>query len=456
MDTPLRILIIDDEENLRHMLSHMLTRQGYLVDVAGHGREGLSLLGERYYDFILCDIRMPEMDGTEFLAEVVKAGVFKGPVIMMSAYGSVDTAVECMKRGAYDFISKPFKKDEIVMVLKKAEERERLKLENRQLREQVAGESNVAGIITRNPVMLDLLDRIRKIASLKTTVLIRGESGTGKELTAQAIHRSGNRADKPCISVNCGAIPEALLESELFGHVRGAFTDAIADKEGLFAQADQGTLFLDEVAELSPSIQVKLLRVLQDGVIRPVGGQNSRYLDVRIISATSRDLEGLVAAGVFREDLYFRLNVFSIELPPLRERSDDVPLLAGHLLAKITRSMEHSPCTISSDAMRRLISSSWPGNIRELENVLHRAVILSKDSRITLDTLPPALHRSADRRVPTHPADDLSLKKAGALLEQDLIRQALEATGGNRTQAARILEISHRSLLYKLKEYHIE
>lgn len=452
---PKHILIIDDEENLRHMLSVMLTRQGYLADTAANGVEGLERLESMMYDFVLCDIRMPEMDGKALLARALETRI-ASPFIMMSAYGTVDTAVECMKMGAYDFISKPFKKDEIVMVLRKAEERERLKSENRRLRDVVAGKEGFCGIISRNPAMQEIFSQIRRIADLKTTALILGESGTGKELVARAIHTCGNRAKKPFVAVNCGAIPENLLENELFGHVRGAFTDAYGDKTGLFEQADTGTLFLDEIGEMPPALQVKLLRVLQEEEIRPVGAAASRKVNVRVISATSRDLEADVRSGRFREDLYFRLNVFSICLPPLRERIEDIPLLAAHFIAKFAADDGAAPVRITPDAMRRLTAYDWPGNIRELENVIERATILCADAEVTAECLPPRVDGGMGTAVAHLPDENLSIKKAEAALEQELIRKALAKTGGNRTKAAKILEISLRSLLYKLKEFGIE
>jgi two-component system response regulator AtoC len=454
LSTDQHILVIDDEENMRHMLSVMLSRQGYHVDQAANGEEGLTCLDSHAYDFILCDIRMPEMDGTDFLLRALERRV-AAPVIMMSAYGSVETAIECMKRGAYDFISKPFKKDEIVMVLKKAEERERLKSENRQLRHVVAGQFSYSGIISRTPRMQELFGQIRKVADLKTTVLVLGESGTGKELVARALHQNGRRSGKPFVAVNCGAIPENLLESELFGHVRGAFTDASRDKAGLFEQADGGTLFLDEVGEMPLSLQVKLLRVLQESEIRRVGASQSRKVDVRVISATSRDLAVDVSAGRFREDLYFRLNVFSLQLPPLRERVEDIPLLTEHFLKRYGGG--DSIMRIESEALRCLMAHSWPGNIRELENAVERANILCEGGRITSLCLPVSirLHQGAETSE-SGVEEILSIKKAETAIEQDLIRKALHKTGGNRTQAAKILEISHRSLLYKIKEYGLE
>jgi len=449
------ILIIDDEENLRHMLSAMLSRQGYQVDTAANGAEGLRYLTEKVYDFILCDIRMPEMDGKQFLARALEEKVVS-PIIMMSAYGSVDTAIECMKMGAYDFISKPFKKDEIVMVLKKAEERERLKSENNRLRGVISGSDGFCGIISRNAVMQEIFAQIRKVTDLKTTVLILGESGTGKELVARAIHMSGVRAKKPFVAINCGAIPENLLESELFGHVRGAFTDASSDKTGLFEQADGGTLFLDEIGEMPLALQVKLLRVLQEEEIRRVGAAVSRKVNVRVVSATSRDLEGDVKGGRFREDLFFRLNVFCIHLPPLRERIEDIPQLVGYFLEKYSGGNDGTPPRCAPDAMRQLLGYGWPGNIRELENAVERGMILCDGSTITAGCLPLSLQSGSDVSDPDPLFENLSIKKAESAMERDLIRKALIKTGGNRTQAAKILEISHRSLLYKLKEFCIE
>lgn len=446
------ILVIDDEENMRHMLSVMLSRQGYRVDKAANGEEGLNALMINAYDFILCDIRMPEMDGKTFLARALEEHV-TAPIIMMSAYGTVEVAVECMKLGAYDYISKPFKKDEIVMVLKKAEEREKLKAENSQLREVAAGQFSYSGILSRNTIMQEIFSQIKKVADLKTTVLVLGESGTGKELVARALHQNCRRSQKTFVAVNCGAIPENLLESELFGHIRGAFTDASSDKAGLFEQADSGTLFLDEIGEMPLALQVKLLRVLQEGEIRRVGDATTRKVDVRVISATSRDLSADVRNGRFREDLYFRLNVFCLELPPLRERVEDIPLLVEHFL----RRYGSGNVRIEPNAMRSLMAHRWPGNIRELENVIERACILCEEGRVTSDCLPPSVRLPDEGDSGETVGDEnLSIKKAEDTIERDLIRKALAKTSGNRTQAAKMLEISHRSLLYKIKEYGIE
>lgn len=449
------ILVIDDEDNLRHMLSAMLSRQGYRIDTAADGRQGLQLASQTVYDFILCDIRMPELDGKGFLERFLAEGGAT-PVIMMSAYGTVDTAVECMKLGAYDFISKPFKKDEIVMVLRKAEERERLKAENSRLRQEADTSDSFCGIVSRAPAMLDVFSQIRRVAGLKTTVLILGESGTGKELVARALHGAGARCHKPFVAVNCAAIPETLLESELFGHVRGAFTDASADKAGLFEQADNGTLLLDEIGEMPLSLQVKLLRVLQEEEIRRLGSSASRKVNVRVVSATSRNLEEDVRTGRFREDLYFRLNVFTITLPPLRERIEDIPRLARHVIARHTPGGENVLPVLAPEALRSLMSYDWPGNVRELENVIERSLIMADGGVITGECLPPSIASAGAAVSGVKSDDDLSIKKAEEAIERELIARALARTGGNRTHAARILEISHRSLLYKLKEYGIE
>jgi len=451
-----RILVVDDEENLRHMLSVVLKKQGYQVESAANGEEALAKLGGGRYDFILSDIMMPRMDGRGLLGEISLRGI-ASTVIMMSAYGDLDTALECMKLGAYDYISKPFRNDEIVLVLKKAEERERLKEENRRLKEEMRRESSFGSIISRSPRMEEIFGLIRRVCDYKTTVLITGESGTGKELVARALHFEGNRRSAPFVAVNCAAIPESLLESELFGHVRGAFTDAVADKAGLFEQADGGTLFLDEIGEMPLSLQVKLLRVLQEEEIRRVGGSAPKKIDVRVVSATSRNLAGDVAAGRFREDLFFRLNVFSIALPPLRERPEDLPLLVEHFLAKYSLRFGKDVRGISPGAMGVVAAYSWPGNIRELENAIERGVILCDGPVLSRDHLPDRLYpgRHQDAVVGLE-GYSLSIKQSGEAMERELIHRALEKTGGNRTHAAKLLEISLRALIYKLKEYGIE
>lgn len=452
----IKILVVDDEENLRHMLQTLLAKHGYHVESAQDGSVAIRMASENDYEFILCDIRMPVMDGPEFLRKFAEDKLL-ATIIMMSAYGTVDTAIKCMKLGAYDYISKPFKSDEILLVLKKAEERERLKKENRLLREEIARSYSFSGIIGKNIQMQEICNLIKKVCDFKTTILIQGDSGTGKELIAKAIHSNGRRKDYPFVAINCGAIPENLLESELFGHARGAFTDAVREKTGLFEQADKGTLFLDEIGEMPLSLQVKLLRALQESEIRPVGSANVKKIDVRVISATSRNLQDEVANGRFREDLYYRLNVFSVRVPPLRDRPEDIPLLVDHFLEKHAAKLGKSEAQLIPDVLKTLMNYQWPGNVRELENCIERGLILCDGSRIDKDCLPGAIlgERAADSLAGLFP-ECLSIKKADEMLERELIRRALEKTGGNRTHAARLLEISHRALLYKLKEYGMD
>lgn len=442
------------------MLQVMLRKHGYLVDTAADGNEAVTKASGNDYDSILCDIRMPVLDGSGFLEKAAAAGI-EATIIMMSAYGTMDTAIACMKQGAYDYISKPFKNDEILLVLRKAEERERLKAENRRLKEEMLRECSFASMVSRNQRMLEIFSLIRKVCDFKTTILILGESGTGKELIARALHFNSRRRNAPFVAVNCGAIPENLLESELFGHVKGAFTDASSEKAGLFEQADGGTLLLDEIGEMPLNLQVKLLRVLQEEEIRRVGGSVSKKVDVRVISATSKDLEQEVAQSRFREDLYFRLNVLSIPLPPLRERMEDMPLLIEHFLDKYGADLMKQGVRCSPAALNVLMQYPWPGNVRELENFIQRGLLFCEGETLDVECLPDRVRRrdqgGMDGGMTLLQANDsLSLKKVSEQLEREMIRKALERTSGNRTHAARLLEISHRSLLYKIKEYGIE
>jgi len=463
----MNILIIDDEESMRHMLSIILKKEGYEVVSAESGQQALKVLGKDDFNFILCDIRMPDMDGLEFLRRLktqdarheikdlsLEPSAFSPQpvVIMMSAYGTIDTAIECMRLGAYDYISKPFKADEIIITLKKAEERERLKSENIRLKKAFQEDFDFRNIIASSPQMLDIFNLIEKVAGYNTTVLITGESGTGKELIAKAIHYNGSRKDKPFIAINCGAIPETLLESELFGHVKGAFTDAVRSKSGLFEEADGGTIFLDEIGELPKELQVKLLRVLQEGELRKVGDSKSRKIDVRVIAATARDLSGEIKKGNFRDDLFYRLNVVPITIPPLRERQGDIPLLVNHFTVIYAKKFGRPIKGVDDEAMKYLISYPWPGNVRELENVIERAVILEDGDVIKADSL-PFLKETQDSRLKTQDYADLSIKRAEETIEKELIKKALEMTNGNKTKAAELLEISHRALLYKIKGY---
>lgn len=452
---PKRILIIDDEENFRHMLSLILSKENYEVDTASNGEEGLQKITASAFDQVLCDIRMGRMDGLEFLREVQKIGV-DATIIMMSAYGTLDIAIEAMKLGAYDYISKPFKPDEIILTLRKAEERERLRKENEFLRKEVEKEYSFENIISKNEKIQKIFEVIKKVAQYKSTILITGESGTGKELIARALHYHSDRSKHLFVPVNCGAIPENLLESELFGHAKGAFTDAIRTKKGLFEEADGGTLFLDEIGDLPPQLQVKLLRVLQDGEIRRVGESKPIKIDVRIVAATIRDLVKEVGENRFRDDLYYRLNVFPIHLPPLRERKEDIPLLVDHFIAKYSQSLNKNVVGIEPKALEKLMNYRWFGNVRELENTIERAIVLSDREKIELENLPAEIQNFQERNQWMDvDEEEYSIKKASKALETNLIRKALTKMKGNHTHAAKILEISHRALLYKIKEYGI-
>jgi len=422
------------------------------VEAAPDGKEALERMQQQTFDIVLCDIRMPTMDGMAFLKEA-KAKGLEGTIIMMSAYGTVATAVEAMKMGAYDYVSKPFNADEIILVLKKAEERERLREENIRLRREVQGDYGPANIIAESKAMREILDLVKKVARHKSSVLISGESGTGKELVARAVHYNSDRKDNALISINCGAIPENLLESELFGHVKGAFTDAVRSKKGLFEMAHEGTMLLDEVGELPPNLQVKLLRVLQDGEIRRVGDTASSTVDVSIIAATAKDLAAEVKNNRFREDLYYRLNVLPIHIPPLRERREDIPPLVDYFIDLYNKKLGLRVKGASTEVMKQLLRYPWPGNVRELENVIERAMILAEKDTIDIEALSMPLH--GEDATPAGQSG-LSIKKGAREMEIRLIKEALDKTGGNRLQAARMLEISHKALLYKLKDYGLE
>ncbi len=452
------ILIIDDEENMRHMLQTMLTRYGYAVSTAKDGAEGLARISDQRFEFILCDVKMPQMNGMEFL----KAGrdhLFSTTVIMMSAYGSIDMAIEAMKLGAYDFVSKPFKNEEIRLTIKKAEERERLKKENFELKDRIqriGGSLSFGNMVGRSPIMQAVFSMALKVARFDSTVLVTGESGTGKELVAQGIHRESERRSGPMVPVNCASIPESLMESELFGHVKGAFTGADKDKKGLFEAAAGGTLFLDEIGDIPVALQPKLLRVLQESEIRPVGGAKARAVDVRVIAATSTDLEKEIAAGNFREDLFYRLNVVPITLPPLRHRPEDIPLLCHFFITRFNETLGSGIKNISPAAMAALMRNDWPGNIRELENAIERAIVLADGTTLELENFVCGKAGMSDPDLKGDGYDGFSLKAARAELEDKMIRKALAATGGNRTHAANMLEISHPSLLSKMKRYCID
>jgi len=450
-----RILIVDDDKNTRESIKEILAIHDYIADVESDGISALKRLEKEDYDMVFCDVVMPNMDGITFLQEVISKG-FETIIVMMSGFNSIDNAVKAMSIGAYDYITKPFKSDEIILTIRKANERQRLKSENKQLRSNLAETYSFSNIIGSSESLKRIFTIIKKISEFKTTVLISGESGTGKELIAKAIHFNSNRSKMPLVTVNCGTIPENLLESELFGHMQGAFTDAIKNKTGLFFEADKGTLFLDEIGELPLSLQVKLLRVLQEEEIKPVGSNKSIKVDVRIMAATVRNLAKDVEEGKFREDLYYRINVLPINIPPLRERKEDIPLLTRHFINKYNKKLKINIEGITPAAMSLLYDYHWPGNVRELENILERSMVLSDTKQIETKNFPAEL-KAVMERPPMEIADNIvSIKKANKIMEKILIERTLVITKSNRTQAAKILEISHPSLLYKMKEYSID
>jgi two-component system response regulator AtoC len=451
-----QILIADDEESIRHVLTVLLEGRGYEVRAVADGAEALAELSAREYDALVTDVRMPRLDGLALVREAQKLKP-ELTIIVMSAYGSHDLAIEAMKAGAYDYLPKPFRPDEVLLVLRKAEERERLRQDVSRLRREIAKARGPSNLVAEGPAMKEVLRVVHKVAAAPATFLISGESGTGKEVVAREIHELSPRADRPFVAVNCGAIPETLIESELFGHAKGAFTGAQGVKRGLFEEADGGTILLDEIGELPLQVQPSLLRVLQHGEVRRVGDARSAKVDVRVLAATNRDLKAEVAAGRFREDLYYRLNVVGIELPPLRERLDELPALTQRFLEKHAQRMGEPPRRLSPAAMEMLRRYRFPGNVRELENALERALVLSDDIEIAPDALPEAMRAEPVASPPqTLGADDLSVKRAQRALEAELIRKALLRTQGNRSKAAELLELSPRALLYKIREYGLE
>ncbi|CAN93040.1 MULTISPECIES: sigma-54-dependent transcriptional regulator [Sorangium] len=450
-----RVLVVDDEENLRLVVRTFLKRDGYEVEAVSSGEEALAMVETFGPDVILTDVRMPRMGGLDLLA-TLKAKGNEATVIVMSAYGNVDLAIEAMKAGAYDYLQKPFKAEEVLLTLRKAEEREALRRENRVLRQEIRRENLFEEILAKSPPMQVIFKTIAKVADYKTTALITGESGVGKELVARAIHRRSSRRGGPFVAVNCGAIPENLLESELFGYKRGAFTDAVNDRAGLFEQANHGTLLLDEIGELPLALQVKLLRVLQEETLRRLGDSKDIKVDVRILAATHRDLMAETQAGRFREDLFYRINVLPIAIPPLRERREDIPILMDHFLARNNARFGINIRGFEPEARRLLLEYRWPGNVRELENTVERAMVLCEGERIGEADLPERIREARDPIQMQLTSGELSIKKTSRVIEEILIRRALQKTKGNRTKAAEVLEISHRALLYKIKDYRID
>lgn len=454
MTRPRTILAIDDDDSLRRVVEYNLMEEGYRVITAADGPSGLEAYQREAVDVVLTDIRMPGIEGIELLARL-KAMQPELPVIMLTAFGTIDSAVEAMRLGAFDYLTKPFSRDQLRASVRKALEVAELRSENRQLREVVSERFSFANMIAGSRAMRAVSDTASRVAQTDTTVLLVGESGTGKELLARAIHFNSGRARGAFVTVNCAAIPEQLLESELFGHRRGSFTGAVADKRGKFEMANGGTVFLDEIGELAPLLQVKLLRVLQEREIDKVGETRPIKVDVRVLAATNRDLEKMIAGGTFREDLYYRLAVVSIRMPPLRERVDDIPLLVDAFLEKHAQRLGHARPAIQKDVYSAFNLYSWPGNIRELENVVERALVLDKDGVIGLDDLPDRLRTPAQRignvRIEL-PDEGISLEK----VERELILTALEKHDWNQTRAAAYLDVTRSTLLYRMQKYALE
>ncbi|MGA1870089.1 MAG: sigma-54-dependent transcriptional regulator [bacterium] len=448
------ILVIDDEESMREFFDIMLSRLGYYVDVADDGRVGLGKLAEQSYDLVISDIKMPYTDGFTVL-EWIKQHASETIVIMITAFASTAQAVEAMKKGAYDYITKPFNNEEIRLVIQNALERKDLREENKELKAVLTERYSLGNLVGKSKSMQQVYDLIRKVAKNRVNVLITGESGTGKELVAKAIHYNSDRQEHSFVAINCGAIPENLLESELFGHEKGAFTGAVKQKTGLFEEANEGTIFLDEIAELSPSMQVKLLRVLQEREFRRVGGTKSIHTNTRIISATNKDLAAAVNGGSFREDLYFRINVFEIQLPPLRERRDDIPLLINNFYQKL---IDKENVKVSEEAMKCMLDYDWPGNIRELENVLERCIVLGHIDTLSEDGLPQELTKEVvtpSAQLDTIPTSGFELDAYLTDIEHQILLKALKKSRGSRENAAKLLGISLRSLKYRLSKLNI-
>jgi DNA-binding NtrC family response regulator len=451
----IRVLIVDDEPNLLESFKIGLELKGYDVTIASSGSEALENCGEARFDVVLLDIRMPEMDGLETLRRLKELDPDQ-VVIMLTAHGSLESAVEAGRLGAYDYLEKPSTPEAVDLRIQRAVERHTLSEENRMLKSELRERYRFEDIVGNSTAMQDVYDLMERIVPTETTVLITGDTGTGKELVARALHHSGPRADGRFYALHCAAIPEELLESELFGHEKGAFTGAVSQKIGIFEAANGGTLFLDEVGEMSLAAQVRLLRVLQEKEFIRVGATTPRKTDVRLIAATNRDLNERVAEGLFREDLYYRLNVIEIRLPSLRERRDDIPVLAGHFLEKYAAAEKGVAARISEDAMERLVRHDWPGNVRELENAIERAVALAPTDTIQVSDLPAALQEGTTSVGAGQTYAHLSLQEARETLEQSYIVEVLTKTGGNITHASKMAGIAWQNFHQKLKKYGID
>jgi two-component system response regulator PilR (NtrC family) len=449
-----RILVVDDDQSLREFLAITLGRDGYEIRTAASGPEALKILEETPVDLALVDLRMPGMDGLETLRRLKDVSEAIS-VVIVTAYSTTETAIQALKEGAYDYLIKPFKIDELKLVVRKALEERHLRWENVRLRREVELRYTLGNMIGKNPKMQEIFSTISRVADSRATVLLTGESGTGKTLLAKTIHFNSTRKDGPFVAVNCAAIPQDLMESELFGHVKGSFTGAIANKTGLVEAADGGTLLLDEISEMPTHLQAKLLRVLEDREIRPVGSTKPARVDVRIIAATNRDLHQAMARGTFREDLFYRLNVIAVVLPPLRERREEIPLLVNHFLQKFADANEQPGKVVSPEAMVALEGFAWPGNVRELENVIERAVTLEPGPIIRVESLPEVVRggQVAELYRVEFPAEGLDLDGLIERIERELIQKALQRSGGVQSRAAQLLGTSFRSFRYRLQKY---
>jgi DNA-binding NtrC family response regulator len=448
-----QLLVVEDDAAMRELLNEALVEEGYRVDVAAGGRAGIERVRQGGVDLVVTDVKMPDMDGLDMLAEIRGAGdATHAPshVIVVTAFGSIETAKRALKLGAHDYITKPFEIDDLVVAVGKALDERTLRREVARLRKEVERPYRFENIIGKSPPMQDVFGLIRRLSSSAVNVLITGESGTGKELVARALHYNSPRAKKPFVAVNCAAIPDTLLESELFGYKRGAFTDARTDRAGMFVEGDGGTIFLDEIGDLTPALQAKLLRVLQEREIRPLGAARPEKVDVRVLSATNRDLAQRMSEGVFREDLFYRLNVIEVVLPPLRDRAEDVLPLAEHFLHEAAVRTAKRIQMFTQPALKILLAYPWPGNVRELENVVERAVALAEGEQIGPDDLPPQVR---ERRSPDVLAGALARGLTLAELEREYISRVLTAEGGNKTRAAQRLGLDRKTLYRKLEEY---
>lgn len=455
-----KILVVDDEKSLREVMSIMLKRAGYDVTEASDGDQAIGQVNKEIYDLVITDLRMPKADGMDVL-KAVKSLSPETVVLVVTAFGTADSAVEAMKQGAYDYLTKPFQIDEVQLIIRNALEKRRLSTENMLLKREIASQSSFAQIVGQSEAMQKVFDVVRKVADSKSNVLICGESGTGKELVARAIHYNSVRSTMPFVAVNCSAVPETLLESELFGHMKGSFTGAVANKAGLFEIANGGTIFLDEIGDTTPTIQVKLLRVIQEREFRRVGGNQDMKVDVRVIAATNRDLEKAVADGSFREDLYYRLDVIPIRLPPLRLRAGDIPLLVAHFLQKFAQESGKAAPSLTSEAMHVLLGHEWRGNVRELENLIERVVAFSMGASVNDTDIRGWLHHAVtpqqSQGVPTDlPEEGLDLEGLINGIEKDLLMKALERSKWVKKKAARLLRLNTRSFRYRLEKYAIK